>query len=440
MDYDPLKVYVYTGPTTLDPREAERLHRSTDSVVPRNVRHVQIHPSVQEIPCGAFERCEALRQVDFAPDGSLKVIGEFAFAKCGSLRTIAIPSTVTSIQKGAFQSCFSLMSVELPKNIMAIGDKAFNDSYQLKNVAVPATINEIGDGTFKDLKLEKFANTTHTEKLIDVLKARFDDLPIHRICYYHANDSSSLKKLKTLLAEDAAAGNQTDVFGMSPLHIAALSAKPNLKLIESLLQHFPKSLLVKDEWGLFPLYYAIQTDSPVEVVRLMVETQGKEFPNQIPYWKALISQATKLMSLELTKYLVECSVSKRLQALKLPAWRQDVLDLIDKIQEETVRSLGQQQINAVESKLMWYEWKESLSLLEMALWHEKVKEATLSNSGVPLDSNERWACRVQCGDQVVISNVLPFLGRYDERNKKKRSIPLLPTPDPRATCPALRHL
>jgi hypothetical protein len=47
---------------------------------------------------------------------------------------------------------------------------------------------------------------------------------------------------------------------------------------------------------------------------------------------------------------------------------------------------------------------------------------------------------VNCGDQVVISNVLPFLGKYDEQEKKKKSIPLMPTPNPRATYPALRHL
>jgi hypothetical protein len=444
--YDPSQVYLYTGPTSImNPRDANRLgHPTSSSSVPRDVTHVQVHPSVREIPCGTFEKCEALQQIDFAPDGKLEVIGEFAFSKCVSLKSVAIPSTVLSIQKGAFQCCFTLISVEFSTGLVAIGEKAFNDCYGLKNVAIPSTVNEIGDGAFKDLKLEKFAKNASLEVLTDVLKTRFDELPVHELCYYYHqgynNNPSTLEKLTEILAEDSTDGNQGDIFGMTPLHIAALSAQPNLELLRVLLQRYPKTMLVKDEWGNLPLNYAIRSDTPVEAVKLLVEAQEMEFPDEGPYWKVLIPLAINLALLELTKYLVLCSISKRLKALKLPAWRQDVLDMIESIPADTSRSRRprQRHVKSIETKLMWYEWKEKLSLLEMALWQSKLKQA--AGSVAHVDWIDRSRCHVNCGDQVVISNVLPFLGKYDEQEKKKKSIPLMPTPNPRATYPALRHL
>eukprot|EP00980_Cylindrotheca_fusiformis_P011373 scaffold2638_cov114-Cylindrotheca_fusiformis.AAC.1 len=428
--------YLYTGEGALDAIPTSK-RTITGKERLQDVTHVRIHPSVREIPFGAFEKCEALQTIEFPPQSSLKIIGENAFAKCTSLRTVSMPSTVTKIQRGAFQGCFALLSVQLSEGLVTIEDKAFYDCYYLRNVAIPKSVTEIGECAFENLKLNKVATPGD---LTTALKKRFERLPIHELCYYEQDLSGWQEHAKNVVAEYDVTGSQVDMFGMTPLHIAVLSAHPNVELIRLLLQEFPESMLMKDEWGNAPLTCAVQADAPVDVVKLLVQAQEQRFPKEIPYWKGIMVASNKLASPELSKYLMFCSIAERLESLKLPAWRQAVLDMIDTIPDD--KSQRKSKTLAIEKKVMWYEWKEKLSILEMALWQAKLRDLNEVAPPSSMDAADRLRCRVQCGDQVVIPNVLPFLGKYDDQHqgKKIRSIPLLPTPAPSATCPALRHL
>ena len=65
------------------------------------------------------------------------------------------------------------------------------------------------------------------------------------------------------------------------------------------------------------------------------------------------------------------------------------------------------------TKLVYYEseyekLKESTTLLELALWKMNV-DASSTDSGVAMEVDNRLQCRISCGAEYVIENVLPSI-------------------------------
>jgi hypothetical protein len=69
--------------------------------------------------------------------------------------------------------------------------------------------------------------------------------------------------------------------------------------------------------------------------------------------------------------------------------------------------------NETLTKLVYYEseyekLKESTSLLELALWKMNI-DASSTDNGVAMEADNRLQCRISCGAEYVIENVLPYL-------------------------------
>lgn len=75
-------------------------------------------------------------------------IGESAFSGCNTLKSISIPSSVTSIGWGAFKGCSSLESITIPEGVTSIGDDMFNGCSSLTSISIPSSITSIGRGAF----------------------------------------------------------------------------------------------------------------------------------------------------------------------------------------------------------------------------------------------------------------------------------------------------
>ena len=71
-----------------------------------------------------------------------------AFAKCTNLTDINIPSSVTEIKTMTFQGCTSLKYIELPNSVQRIEDSAFKDCIDLKSIDIPEAVTAIEDYTF----------------------------------------------------------------------------------------------------------------------------------------------------------------------------------------------------------------------------------------------------------------------------------------------------
>ena len=76
-------------------------------------------------------------------------IGNHAFAHCGDLTSIEIPSSVKKIGDDAFRDCYSLKSIEIPFNVSSIGNLTFSRCESLTSVNIPSSVTSIGDRAFR---------------------------------------------------------------------------------------------------------------------------------------------------------------------------------------------------------------------------------------------------------------------------------------------------
>ena len=99
--------------------------------------------AVTSIAQGAFASAKGLTSVSL-PEG-LRVIGDYAFAKCTALAQVTFRGEqLTRLGEGAFAACHALDDVTLPQGLQAIGKEAFSDCRALTRASIPGTVTSIG--------------------------------------------------------------------------------------------------------------------------------------------------------------------------------------------------------------------------------------------------------------------------------------------------------
>jgi hypothetical protein len=81
------------------------------------------------------------------PD-TVTLIGQYAFAECGSLTTVVIPNSVTHIAQFGFLSCPALSSLTLGDHLTIIGYNSFSNCTSLTSLVIPDSVTGIGDEAF----------------------------------------------------------------------------------------------------------------------------------------------------------------------------------------------------------------------------------------------------------------------------------------------------
>ena len=116
------------------------------------LKSIEIPTTVTEIDDRAFENCRLLSEVNFAEDGALTEIGNWAFYNCHELKNVVVPEGVTNIGHAAFYGCTYLESLTLPSSVQQVNDNGFALCAKMKkmhvNAVVPPTIQA---KTFEDV-------------------------------------------------------------------------------------------------------------------------------------------------------------------------------------------------------------------------------------------------------------------------------------------------
>ena len=99
-----------------------------------------------EIYTYAFYNCNSLKSV--AIPSSVTSIGSYAFHGCSSLTEITIPASVMNIGSYAFYGCSSLTEITIPAGVTSIGNYAFSDCSSLTEVTIKAGVTSIGSSAF----------------------------------------------------------------------------------------------------------------------------------------------------------------------------------------------------------------------------------------------------------------------------------------------------
>mmetsp|Transcript_29182 Transcript_29182/g.70429 ORF Transcript_29182/g.70429 Transcript_29182/m.70429 type:complete len:689 (-) Transcript_29182:17-2083(-) len=415
-----------------------------------------VYPStLLEIRDGAFHWNSGLTTV-YLKEG-LKKIGKDAFSHCESLVNVNIPRTVNEISKGCFDGCGQLMSVEVSPSLVNIGNYAFHLCEKLRLIYHE---NYLGNGAFfscTDLQVNLITDEDQEEDddddaetqanlwISNMVGKRFENLPLHRLCYKQAcespkNQVTHQERIGQILQQDYSSSDDygtnhhsypidllVDAYGMTAFHVLALSVRPNIGLFQQLQQVYPKATLtMQDHWKTMPLEYLLCNKAPGTV--------------------------------EMVQSMMEWGFQSRIQFLGLVQWKQEVqfeLDgfVADLVATTTTRTTTtssselqqREQLHQFLLKLLHYERLEALSLLECALWKSKLEQqqaatirmmetlgTTSSNNVVSSlqqvnndaagGGEDRSLCRFWCGADVVIVNVLSFLGPVMLPNTKSESL------------------
>ena len=151
-DDDAGDVFVYTG----------------QPVVPLNVAHVRIDPSITKIPEDAFQWCDELVSVQMH-DAVEEIMG-WAFYGCSSLRLISLKG-VERVGEAAFKACSSLSCLEFSDNLDRIGNSAFECCVSLKQIIL-RNVTVIGRRAFGDCR--DVTTVECGEKLIIIEEGAFN--------------------------------------------------------------------------------------------------------------------------------------------------------------------------------------------------------------------------------------------------------------------------
>ena len=146
----------------------------------QNLTEVKVPNSVLKIEYGAFSDCDKLSVVGVSAenayyknldgalveldtqtlirgynntvvpdDGSITIIGAYAFSGCDNITSITIPDCITYIGSSAFKNCSKLSKITLSKGIDCISPAAFSGCEQLSDIVIPENVTRICSNAFR---------------------------------------------------------------------------------------------------------------------------------------------------------------------------------------------------------------------------------------------------------------------------------------------------
>ena len=258
---------------------------------------ISLPASVRTIKQWSFYECESLINVKIPPSSSLTTIETGAFSCCYNLRSISLPASVTMIGEVAFSFNKNLTSVIIKPSpdLTEIKGKALEDHFQHKQklISLPASLTTtIGRRAFKScsqlqmIALPKHAivavnafegcsmlNRSNQQNVINCLKRRFDDLPLHQLCYNINDDITTMdKELSTMQISNQALETQ-DGLGMTPIHVLICNPCATPDIIRQIVSKNPNAAQVRNVIGKTPLHtYLEQIKSPKSVVEILIQS------------------------------------------------------------------------------------------------------------------------------------------------------------------------
>ena len=114
--------------------------------------------AIDTIGAYAFKDCISLASVSFETGeltGEIR-IGEGAFSGCSKLENITLPEVTTQIGAGAFKGCTTLSEIVIPESVVTIGAGAFSEWESTQKISVKGKAEASG-GWAEDWKENCFA-------------------------------------------------------------------------------------------------------------------------------------------------------------------------------------------------------------------------------------------------------------------------------------------
>ena len=183
-----------------------------------DLRSVVIPTNVTTVGYSAFKRCSSLTTVTFEKESQLKTIGGDyyygAFSDCTALTSIEIPASVETIEATAFKRCSKLATVTFEKGsqLKTIGGGYYSSYYygaflvcsSLTSIEIPASVETIEATAFK--RCSKLTTVTFEKgSQLKIIGGGFDTNVGYRYIY------GAFSELKNLMTVDMSACTQVEI-------------------------------------------------------------------------------------------------------------------------------------------------------------------------------------------------------------------------------------
>lgn len=176
-----------------------------------DLRSVVIPTNVTTVGYSAFKRCSSLTTVTFEKESQLKTIGGDyyyggAFSDCTALTSIEIPASVETIGNTAFSDCSSLATVTFEKGsrLKTIGNNAYYRCTSLTSIEIPASVETIEKKAF--MHCSKLTTVTFEKgSQLKIIGGGFDTNVGYRYIY------GAFSELKNLMTVDMSACTQVEI-------------------------------------------------------------------------------------------------------------------------------------------------------------------------------------------------------------------------------------
>ncbi|CAJ1942366.1 unnamed protein product [Cylindrotheca closterium] len=344
------------------------------------LRKVSIPTNVTSIGEDAFTDCTSLAEIDFHE--GLKHIGNMSFARCTSLSTIAFPSSLEEIESRAFWRCSSLLGFEIPSDTkgVKINEDCFMGCESLITFSISDdSVKDVAtNDNIQGLVLSEFFGTK------TACRNRWTDFPIHELCY-HSSRTTVEELVAAFDASETLKDILGDTMGMTPFHIVATSPNPRVEIVQCLLDRYPLMALVhKDTQSKTMMDYLLTNGSSqvIPLIRLVFQTAiADRVSGWSPVWNERFDLSRHIRS------MIRSDDDTKQRRKKL------VFQLLEHV-GQCIR-------------------KETTSLMELSLWKMKMDTTNMVGT-VTDDISYRESCRLQCGADIVVDNVLEYLIDIEE--------------------------
>jgi hypothetical protein len=172
--------------------------------------------------------------------------------------------------------------------------------------------------------------------------------------------------------------------------------------------------------------------APLTVIQTLLHVHQCLCPEQIIDWSNILRElaaspsSTGADDVKTFCFLTSCSIEKRVKAIGLKNWRESMVSWLRNTDWHF--SNKRYFLNRIHSNLADYEYKyrklkEAALVLELAVWKAKINESRsddvvsedIDNKRSKIDESEfRIQCRIGCGADHIIENILPYLLTPDE--------------------------
>lgn len=141
---------VFSGCTNLKhitiPESMKNLGESTFNNC-SSLQTINLPDGLEIIGSGAFSGCGQLQAIEIPK--TVTMIGSSAFSACNSIKSVVIPSSVQEIGGWCFDYCKSLSDVVIEEGVNTIGWYAFRQC-PIKTITLPSTLTSLGEIAFAE--------------------------------------------------------------------------------------------------------------------------------------------------------------------------------------------------------------------------------------------------------------------------------------------------